>query len=39
MVFLKLFDVSNNINDHKYIYKLLKSVIKEVGEKMWSKLS
>ena len=31
-MFLKLVDVSNNINDHKYIYKLLKSVIKDVGE-------
>ena len=31
-VFLKLVDASNNIKDHKYIYKLLKSVIKEVGE-------
>ena len=32
-IFLKLVDASNNIKDHKYIYKLLKSVIKEVGEK------
>ena len=30
MVFLKSFDASNNIKDHKYIYKLLKNVIKEV---------
>ena len=30
-VFLKLVDASNNIKDHKYIYKLLKNVIKEVG--------
>ena len=30
-VFLKLADASNNIKDHKYIYKLLKNVIKEVG--------
>ena len=31
-IFLKLVDASNNIKDHKYIYKLLKSVIKDVGE-------
>ena len=31
MVFLKSVDASNNIKDHKYIYKLLKNVIKEVG--------
>ena len=30
MVFLKSVDASNNIKDHKYIYKLLKNVIKEV---------
>ena len=30
MVFLKSVDVSNNIKDHKYIYELLKTVIKEV---------
>ena len=29
-VFLKSIDASNNIKDHKYIYKLLKTVIKEV---------
>ena len=29
-VFLKSIDASNNIKDHKYIYKLLKNVIKEV---------
>ena len=29
-VFLKIFNASNNIKDHKYIYKLLKNVIKEV---------
>ena len=29
-VFLKSVDASNNIKDHKYIYKLLKTVIKEV---------
>ena len=33
MVFLKSINASNNIKNHKYIYKLLKSVIKEVGEK------
>ena len=32
MVFLKSVDAFNNIKDHKYIYKLLKSVIKDVGE-------
>ena len=31
-VFLKLVDASNNIKDHKYIYKLLKIVIKEVDK-------
>ena len=31
-MFLELVDASNNIKDHKYIYKLLKSVIKYVGE-------
>ena len=30
-VFLKSVDASNKIKDHKYIYKLLKNVIKEVG--------
>ena len=30
MVFLNLVNVSNNIKDHKYIYKLLKIVTKEV---------
>ena len=30
-VFLKSVDASNNIKDHKYIYQLLKNVIKEVG--------
>ena len=29
-VFLKSIDASNNIKDYKYIYKLLKNVIKEV---------
>ena len=29
-MFLKSVDASNNIKDHKYIYKLLKNVIKEV---------
>ena len=31
-VFLKLVDASNNIKDHKYIYKLLKTIIKEVDQ-------
>ena len=31
-VFLKLVDLSNNIKDHKYIYKLLKTIIKEVDQ-------
>ena len=31
MMFLKSVDVSNIIKDHKYIYKLLENVIKEVG--------
>ena len=31
-MFLKLVDASNNIKDHKYIYELLKTVIKEVGQ-------
>ena len=31
-MFLKSVDVLNNIKDHKYIYKLLKTVIKEVGQ-------
>ena len=30
MVFFKLVNASNNIKDHKYIYKLLKTIIKEV---------
>ena len=30
-MFLKSVDASNKIKDHKYIYKLLKNVIKEVG--------
>ena len=30
-VFLKSIDASNNIKDHKYIYKILNNVIKEVG--------
>ena len=29
-MFLKSFNSLNNIKDHKYIYKLLKNVIKEV---------
>ncbi|RVW89975.1 hypothetical protein CK203_036507 [Vitis vinifera] len=31
-VFLKLVDASNYIKDYKYIYKLLKTIIKEVGK-------
>ncbi|XP_010661224.2 uncharacterized protein LOC104881745 [Vitis vinifera] len=31
-VFLKSVDASNYIKDHKYIYDLLKTVIKEVGK-------
>ncbi|KAL6335082.1 hypothetical protein AAG906_026462 [Vitis piasezkii] len=31
-VFLKSIDASNYIKDHKYIYDLLKTVIKEVGK-------
>ena len=31
-IFLKFFDVSNRIKDNKYIYGLLKDVIKKVGE-------
>ena len=31
-VFLKLIDASNYIKDHKYIYELLKTIIKEVGK-------
>ena len=31
-IFLKSVDVSNKIKDNKYIYGLLKDVIKEVGE-------
>ena len=30
--FLKFVDASDNIKDNKYIYGLLKDVIKEVGE-------
>ena len=32
MVFLKSVDASNYIKDHKYIYELLKTIIKEVGQ-------
>ncbi|RVW97523.1 hypothetical protein CK203_058479 [Vitis vinifera] len=32
-IFLKSVDASNNIKDNKYIYGLLKDVIKEVGKK------
>ena len=31
-IFLKCVDASNNIKDNKYIYGLLKDVIKEVGK-------
>ncbi|RVX16879.1 hypothetical protein CK203_003292 [Vitis vinifera] len=31
-VFLKSVDASNYIKDHKYIYELLKTIIKEVGK-------
>ena len=31
-IFLKSVDASENIKDNKYIYGLLKDVIKEVGE-------
>ena len=31
-IFLKYVDASDNIKDNKYIYGLLKDVIKEVGE-------
>ena len=31
-VFLKLVDASNYIKDHKYIYELLKTIIKEVSK-------
>ena len=31
-IFLKSIDASENIKDNKYIYGLLKDVIKEVGE-------
>ena len=31
-IFHKFFDASDNIKDNKYIYGLLKDVIKEVGE-------
>ena len=31
-IFLKSVDVSDNINDNKYIYSLLKDMIKEVDE-------
>ena len=30
-MFLKSINASNNIKDHKYIYKILNNVIKEVG--------
>ena len=32
IIFLKSIDVSNYIKDNKYIYGLLKDVIKEVGK-------
>ena len=32
IIFYKSIDVSNKIKDNKYIYGLLKDVIKEVGE-------
>ena len=32
IIFLKFVDVSDKIKDNKYIYVLLKDVIKEVGE-------
>ena len=32
IIFLKSVDASDNIKDNKYIYDLLKDVIKEVGE-------
>ncbi|KAK2649187.1 hypothetical protein Ddye_016676 [Dipteronia dyeriana] len=32
-IFLKSIDASNKIKDHQYIYRLLKDVVKEVGEK------
>ncbi|RVX01126.1 hypothetical protein CK203_022736 [Vitis vinifera] len=32
MVFLKSIDASNYIKDHKYLYELLKTIIKEVGK-------
>ena len=31
-IFLKFVDASNNIKDNKYIYGLLKDVIKKVGK-------
>ena len=31
-IFLKSIDASENIKDNKYIYGLLKDMIKEVGE-------
>ena len=31
-IFLKSVDASNNIKDNKYIYGLLKDMIKEVGD-------
>ena len=31
-IFIKSVDTSNKIKDNKYIYDLLKDVIKEVGE-------
>ena len=33
-VFLKSIDASNNIKDHKYIYELLRTIIKKVGQEM-----
>ena len=33
-VFLKSIDASNNIKDHKYIYNLLRTIIKEGGQEM-----
>ena len=31
-VFLKSVDALNYIKDHKYIYELLKTIIKEIGK-------
>ena len=33
-MFLKSIDASNNIKDHKYIYELLRTIIKKVGQEM-----